>query len=91
MSDTKRHVSVDEMNKRTMFPSQLAMLIRCYYSGYMRTSHEDDRESLENALSVLIKNALVTDGTDGYTVTDRGKVYVESLLETPLPIQKWVM
>lgn len=29
--------------------------------------------------------------TDQFEVTERGRVYVEALLKTPLPVQKWVV
>ncbi len=71
---------------RTMMPSQLETLIHYYYTPVM-----DIPENNFDIISFLIREGLLKSINEGYTTTERGKVYVEALLNIPLPIQKWSM
>ena len=70
-----------------MMPSQLEILLHYYYTPVMLINRHD----YDHAIAFLIKEGLLIEFDVGYTTTERGKVYVEALLNIPLPKQVWSM
>lgn len=50
-----------------------------------------DREKLIRYTTDEEKKAMPCGYSQCYTLTDRGRVYVEALMTVPLPVQVWVM
>lgn len=63
-----------------MTPRQLVLLLKIF-EGCDAGGAED--------LSTLIDEGLLVCESSGYEVTAKGEIYVEMLINTPLPIQLW--
>lgn len=83
------------MNKCIMTPLQIRMLLHYYAIAEPYAIHEVDhanspavREQLQHLINW---GFLTTDlsNPSGYTVTDKGLVYVEAICNIPLPVMKW--
>lgn len=73
-----------------MSPFELRFLLHCYYSP-------EPFEAITNKVIGDFAEQMLTEGIllkaeekNCYTVTEKGRVWVERILATPQPIQKWV-
>jgi hypothetical protein len=78
------------MGATVMPPGAITALLVAYWSG----CPDYQREHVVGPLADRLQNAgLIELGTDGmpWTVTERGRVYVDALCAVPLPEQRWVI
>lgn len=80
-----------------MTPLHLKLLLH-YYSIAEPYSMRDHAHAIAPATleytADLVSHGLIEvndSAASGYQCTDRGKVFIDALLATPLPVQKWVM
>lgn len=89
-----------KLEKRTMTPFTLSVLVHTYYSP--EPFHNRNCEAYRRAIRDLISNQLIeprhglggAHETDSYCATARGNVLVEAMVALPLPVQaepKWVV
>jgi len=74
---------------RIVNPSTLEIMLVCYYAGDPWNAMGSDRFDSEpgrRARKWLVEEGLITTGFDA---TERGKIWVEQVLRTPLPVQVW--
>jgi hypothetical protein len=75
-----------------MTPYEIIMLIEIYVGPQEPTAPDSPlkRQTLER----FQQHGLIEGASDcerGYRATERTKVYIDALCETPWPVQKWVM
>lgn len=73
-----------------MTPVALEFLLHCYYDS--RPYHKMSPAVKDSIIDFVRNDILVENTADptGYKVTQKGQVWIESILKTPMPVQKWV-
>lgn len=76
--------------------SELRILLGVYYdvdfARSLPTLVRLEERGVGIATRTLCANQLIKEaGMDGYSVTDKGTVFLHAILSTPLPEMKWVM
>jgi len=81
-----------------MTPLEIEILLHYYYSGEDFRKGDFSAPAVRAAIDlfqVLDGGSLLTkdpcDMEKNYTITDRGRAYVNALCSMPLPVSKWVM
>lgn len=86
-----------------MTPLQLCILLHYYYSAVDFRDGDFTAPAVRDAIDVFRSDysdspyetsGLLTDSTligQTYTLSERGRVYIDHLLDQPLPAQAWVM
>jgi len=73
-------------------PQQIALLMKCHFSS---PGAEADAETSNITERALLDNGLIEPdnyGTNRYFIpTEKGRVHIENLCQTPLPVQKWTV
>jgi len=79
------------MDREYLTPHQLIVLVaygeNCFGAYESGPNFATDREKL--IIKNMIKRHPVT--IPEYTITERGRAYLDKVMSTPLPIQKWVI
>ena len=75
-----------------MTPYELEVLL-WYYARGEDHPHEIAGRERTTALEQLLRLQMIAPDNSPliYTVTERGKVYIEAIINTPLPEKRWVM
>ena len=75
----------------------LELSILVHYRGCANDFRDGDfpapavREAIDSFRDVLKLLEIADDPINAYSLTERGRVFVDALCEVPLPIQAWVM
>jgi hypothetical protein len=69
----------------------IKLLLHAYcHPPEVKFPYEVNVEFLKECRSTLHCNGLLDRADKFAIITEKGKVYVEMILETPLPVKKWV-
>ena len=75
-----------------MTPLQIKILLHYYtcVDGYGRADDNRKEPAVIEAISQFMRNGMLKPSPEGlYTVTDRGKAYIDALRSMPLPVCEW--
>lgn len=76
-----------------MSPVQLEFLLWCHYSPERHSRVHVG--PIQEFVRFAVREGIITQDSknpkdDVYQTTEKGKAWIEDILSTPLPIQKWV-
>jgi len=76
-------------------PLEIQILLHYYVSraDHPNLGYPALHDVVENFLSkgLLVERQQGDSGDGAYEITDGGRLYVQTLMDVPLPVQKWVM